>query len=64
LLTTYHLSIETLVIHVLRRSKQRPIISTVKILVRIAEKELTTNRAAITASKEVRVIVIPVLNAE
>ena len=44
-------------------SKHRPIESIVKICVRTGEKDLTTRSAMTIARREVKVIVIPVLNA-
>ena len=50
-------------IHVLKRSKPRPISRIVKIWFRTDANGKTTIRAAVIAMMEVIVIVVPVLNA-
>jgi len=52
-----------LVTHVLRISKHKPIERIVKICVKIGENDLTTRSAMTIAKRDVKVIVIPVLNA-
>ena len=59
----YHLIIEAFVIHVLNKSKPRPISKIVKIWFKTDSKGETTIRAVVIAMMDVIVIVVPVLNA-
>ena len=59
----YHFNIDALVIHVFGMSNANPINRIVKICFSISENDCTIISAAVIATIEVRVIVIPVLRA-